>query len=78
MKAKVMIKITNIQKQVIEGRYNYLKPIFKKINDATLGYKVDHNMTITDSDFEEFKELLELEHIYVTWEAIGKFYGVEF
>lgn len=78
MKVNVMIKITDIQKQVIDGRYSYLKPIFKKINDATLGYKVDHNMTITDSDFEEFKELLELEHIYVTWEAIGKFYGVKF
>jgi hypothetical protein len=78
MKTKVMIKITDIQKQVIDGKYSYLKPIFKKINDATLGYKVDHNMTITDSDFEEFKELLELENIYVTWEAIGKFYGVKF
>ena len=78
MKVNVMIKITDIQKQVIEGKYSYLKPIFKKINDATLGYKVDNNMTITDSDFEEFKELLELENIYVTWEAIGKFYGVEF
>ena len=78
MKANVMIKITDIQKQVIEGKYNYLKPIFKKINDAILGHKVDNNMTITDSDFEEFKELLELENIYVTWEAIGKFYGVKF
>ena len=71
-----MIKITDIQKQVIDGRYSYLKPIFKKVSDSVFGWKLKRNMNFTDSDFEDFKSMLEDNGIYVTWKAIGVFYGV--
>lgn len=73
MKVKPMIKITDIQKQVIEGTYQNLKPIFKEVSD--IAFK---GTRITDSDFECFKDELEGRGIYVTWGAIAKFYDVEF
>lgn len=73
MKVNVMIKITDIQKQVIEGTYQNLKPIFKEVSDIAFD-----GTRITDSDFECFKDELEGRGIYVTWDAIAKFFGVEF
>lgn len=73
-----MIKITDIQKQVIEGKLQHLKPIFKKTHEEIFNWKLERNMMITDSDFEEFKYILQDKGIYLTWKAIEKFYGVKF
>ena len=73
MKVKPMIKITDIQKQVIDGKYQNLKQIFKEASDIAV-----KSTRITDSDFECFKDELEGHGIYVTWKAIAKFYDVEF
>lgn len=73
MKVKPMIKITDIQKQVIDGKYQNLKPMFREASDIAF----DGNR-VTDSDFECFKDELEGRGSYVTWEAIEKFFGVKF
>lgn len=73
MKVKPMIKITDIQKQVIDGKHQNLKPMFKEASDiAFTGNRV------TDSDFECFKDELEGRGIYITWGAIAKFFDVKF
>lgn len=81
MKVNVMIKITDIHKQVITNdRYN-IRHIFKEEIDkiSKEAERVFGNAYYwTNSDFECFKDELEGRGIYVTWDAIGKFFGVEF
>jgi len=76
MKVKPMIKITDIQKQVIDGIRSDLKPIFKDASDIVFGNPMKN--TVTDSDFECFKDELEGRGVFVTWDAIARFFGVQF
>lgn len=74
-----MIKITDIQKQVIDTDNRKLKKIFKKVfddklaEDDRLGRKVWH-----DSDFEDIQEALRENGIDVTWKALYKFLDPNF
>ena len=74
MKVTPMIKITDIQKQVVDGKHSNLKPYFKDAADTAF----NSGERITDSDFECFKDELEGYGIYVTWGAIAKFFDVTF
>lgn len=75
MKVTPMVLIKDIQKQVIDGKYKYLKKIFKKVSDEAF---FNGKNTVTDSDFEYFKDELEGYGICVTWDAIAKFFDVKF
>lgn len=81
MKANVMIKITDIQKQVIDNDRYDIKHIFKEEIDKIckeVERVLGNPYHWTDSDFECLKDELEGRGIYVTWDAIGKFFDVEF
>lgn len=74
MKVTPMIEITDIQKQVIDGKYRKLKPYFKDAADTAFRF----GNRVTHSDFECFKDELEGHGICVTWDAIAKFFEVTF
>jgi hypothetical protein len=75
MKVTPMVIIKDIQKQVIDGKYRNLIKIFNKVVDEAF---FNGKNTVTDSDFEYFKDELEGYGVYVTWDAIAKFFGVKF
>lgn len=74
-----MKKITDIQKQVIDTDDKELKRIFKTVLDAKL--EADERTgrkTWWDSDLEDIKYVLEEYGIYVTWEALDKFFSDDY
>lgn len=75
MKVKPMIKITNIQTQVLGGKYKHIIPAFREASEIAFGKQLNH---VTDSSFECFKDELEGRGVYVTWDAIERYFDVEF
>jgi len=74
-----MIKITDIQKQVIDTDNRKLKKIFKKVFDNKLAEDDRLGRTVWhDSDFEDIQEALRENGIDVTWKALYKFLDPNF
>ena len=74
-----MIKITDIQKQVIDTDNKNLKKIFKKVFDEKLAEDDGLGKTVWhDSDFEDIKEALRENGIDVAWKALYKFLDPNF
>lgn len=73
------MKITDIQKQVIDSDDNELKRIFKTVLDAKLenDEKIGRK-TWWDSDLEDIQFELEEYGIHVTWEALDKFFSDDY
>ena len=74
-----MIKITDIQKQVIDTNNRKLKKVFKKVFDNKLAEDEKLGRTVWhDSDFEDIREALRDNGIDVTWKALYKFLDPDF
>ena len=74
-----MIKITDIQKQVIDKDDKELKRIFKTVLDAKLeDDERTGRKTWWDSDLEDIQYALEEYGIHVTWQALDKFFSDDY
>lgn len=78
MEATVKILITDIDKQVVHGKNKFIKDCFYKVCNEVDELHEKTGTYLTDSDFEYIKYELEYRYsIFVTWEAISKFFGIE-
>lgn len=77
MRANVMIKITDIKKQVIENDLYGAKQYFDEIINYLFDLHSRTNTRWTDSDLEHLQDELAGRGFYVTWRAIANFFELE-